>query len=117
MSGAGAGGGSGTTWREQMASVWAPIAVAAVAPVASADRSARLMVRSMPASSASRLAAGANGTAVAARAVILARPGDIELCALPRPASLGARPCPQAAQWYQARRTVTGPSTVSKVLA
>ncbi len=59
----------------------------------------------------------ANGTAAAARAVNLARPGDIDARAQRSSASLGARPCPQAAQWYQARRRVTGPTTVSMVLA
>jgi hypothetical protein len=35
--------------------------------------------------------------------------------ATPSSASLGAKPCPQAAQWYQVREMVTAPSTVSKV--
>jgi hypothetical protein len=60
MSGSGPGGGSGTTWREQVASVWAAIAAAVAAPVASALRSVRFVVRSMPARSASRPAALAN---------------------------------------------------------
>ena len=38
-------------------------------------------------------------------------PGDIEPRAAPSSASRGASPCPQSAQWYQARRKVTGPST------
>ena len=44
MSGSGAGGGRGITWREQIASAWAVMAAAAAAPSASADRSIRLAV-------------------------------------------------------------------------
>ena len=55
--------------------------------------------------------------AAAAGAVILASPGDSEARSMPSSASRGARPCRQSAQWYQARRTVTGPSTVSMTFA
>ena len=54
------------------------MAALAAAPSASADRSIRLAVRAIPASSASSRAAFANGTAAAARAVIARSPGDIE---------------------------------------
>ena len=99
MSGSGAGGGRGITWREQIASVWAAMSAAAAVPSASADRSIRLVVRPMPASSDSRLVALANGTAAAARAVILASPGDIEARSTPSSASRGTTPCPQPVQW------------------
>ena len=93
MSGSGAGGGRGTTCREQIASACAVMAAAAAAPPASADRSIRLAVSWMPASSASRPPALANGTAAAARAVIALSPGDIEACPTLSSASLGAIPC------------------------
>ena len=98
MSGSGAGGGRGTTCREPIASACAAMAAAAAAPSASADRSIRLVVKVIPASSASRRPALANGTAAAARAVIARSPGDIEARPAPSSASLGAIPrlhCPQ----------------------
>jgi hypothetical protein len=48
--------------------------------------------------SASRVPALANGTAAAARATIARKPGDIEARATASSPSLGATPCPQAAQ-------------------
>jgi hypothetical protein len=51
------------------------------------------------------------------RALILASPGDIVWPATPSSPSRGAGPCPQAAQWYQARLRVTGPSTVFTILS
>ena len=41
----------------------------------------------------------------------------IDCPATPSSASRGASPWPQAAQWYQARVRVTGPSTVSVTLS
>ena len=66
-----------------------------------------------PASFSGSRAAPANGPAAAARSFIAARPGDIDVPATPSSSSRGARPCPQSAQWYQARRRATGPGTVS----
>jgi hypothetical protein len=93
------------------------MAALAVLPSASADRSIRLAVSWTPASSASSPAALANGTAAAARAAIARSPGDKEAPVTASSPSLGTTPCPQFLQWYQARRSVTGPSTVSMVLA
>ena len=45
------------------------------------------------------------------------QPWDIDCPATPSSASLGASPCLQAAQWYQARVRATGPSTVSMTLS
>ncbi len=92
-------------------------AAAFAAPLASADLSTRLAVRCTPARSSSSPAAFANGPAAATLSFIAASPGDMDVPATPSPASLGARPCPQAAQWYQARVKVTGPSTVSMTLS
>jgi len=98
LSGSGPGGGRGTRVRAVIAAAWAWIAAAAAMPPASAWRPGRLPVSSIPASSPARPAPGANGTAAPARALILASPGDIVWPATPSPASLGARPCPQAWQ-------------------
>ena len=98
MSGSGAGGGSGTTWREQIASAWAlmPRGCGAVGfsgplhPLGGQRDAGQL----------GEQAAGlANGTAAAARAVILRSPGDIEAAATPSSASLGTMPCPHCPQW------------------
>jgi hypothetical protein len=88
-------------------------AAASAVPLASAARSTRLAVSRTPASFSSSRAAPANGPAAAARSFIAARPGDIDVPATPSSSSRGARPGPQSAQWYQARRRATGPSTVS----
>jgi hypothetical protein len=70
-----------------------------------------------PARSSSSLAALANGTAAAALLVIAASPGDMEAPVTPGSASRGASPCLHRAQWYRARRRVTGPSAVSMTLS
>jgi len=105
LSGSGEGG-SGTSLRAAMSA----------APPDSAARSTRLTVSRTPASSSSSRAAPANGPAAAARAFIAARPGDIDVPAMASSASRGARPWPQASQWYQALVTATRPRTVSKDL-
>ncbi len=110
-------GGSGTSLRAVIALARLRSAAAFAAPLASADLSTRLTVNCTPARSASSPAALANGPSAAARSVIAASPGDIDCPATPSSASRGARPCPQAAQWYQAREMVTGPSTVSITLS
>ena len=92
-------------------------AAACAAPLASAARSTRLAVRRIPARSCSSPAAFANGPAAAARSFIAVSPGDMDVPATPSSASRGAKPCPQAAQWYQARVRVTGPSIVSMTLS
>lgn len=71
---------------------------ATAAPSVSAERSIRLADNRIPASSASRSAAAANGCAAAARAVIERRPGDSDAPATPRSSSRGAIPCPHSAQ-------------------
>ena len=110
-------GGSGTSLRVVIALARLRSAAAFAAPLASADLSTRLAVRCTPARSASSPAAFANGPAAATLSFIAASPWDMDVPATPSPASLGGRPRPQAAQWYQARETVTGPGTVSKVLS
>ncbi len=87
-----------------------------ISPSASALRSTRLAVSSIPASSAKSRRAWANGDRAPTRATIRRSPGESEALATPSSVSLGARPPPQLGQWYQARRTVTGPSTVSRRL-
>jgi hypothetical protein len=116
LSGSGAGG-SGTSVRALIAAARSRAAAAAAAPLASADRSTRLAVRCTPAMVCSIADAFANGPSAAARSVIAASPGDMDCPATPSSASRGARPCWQAAQWYQARVRVTGPSTVSMTLS
>ena len=106
-------GGRGTTFREAMSRARSRPAAASAVPLASAARSTRLAVSRTPASFSSSRAAPANGPAAAARSFIAARPGDIDVPATPSSSSRGARPCPQSAQWYQARRRATGPGTVS----
>jgi hypothetical protein len=91
-------GGRGTTFREAMSRARSRPAAASAVPLASFSGSR---------------AAPANGPAAAARSFIAARPGDIDVPATPSSSSRGARPCPQSAQWYQARRRATGPGTVS----
>ena len=86
------------TCRAVIAAACASIAAAAAVPSASAWRPRRLPVSLIPASSPTRAAPGVNGTAAAARALILASPGDIVAPATPSSASRGARPCPQAGQ-------------------
>ena len=115
LSGSGPGG-SGTSLRAVIKAARWRAAAPCAAPLASAARSARLAVRRTPARSSSSPAAFANGTAAAALSFITASPGDKDAPATPSPASRGARPCPQAAQRYQARVRVTGPSTVSMTL-
>jgi hypothetical protein len=90
---------------------------ATAVPLASAALSTCLAVSRTPARSSSKAAAFANGPAVAAVSFIAASPGDIDAPATPSSASRGASPCPQAAQWYQARVRATGPSTVSMTLS
>src|ERR1035441_344446 len=116
MSGSGAGGGGGPGGAAT-AGPCSSIAAAAAAPSASAWQPRRLPVSLIPASSPTSPAPGGNGTAAAARALILASPGDIVSPATPSSASRGAKPCLQSLQWYQALLRVTGPSTVSKVLS
>jgi hypothetical protein len=72
---------------------------AAAPPAASADRSIRLGFNRIPARSASRSAAWANGAVAAARAVILRSPGDSEAPATPSSSSRGTTPRPHEAQW------------------
>ena len=91
-------GGSGTSFRAAIRAARPRAAAATAPPLASAARSARLTVSLTPASSSSRAAACANGTAAAARSFIAARPGDIDAPAAPSSASLGATPCPHSAQ-------------------
>ena len=110
-------GGSGTSLRAVIAAARSRSAAALAAPLASADLSTRLTVSCTPARSASSPAALANGPAAAARSFIAASPGDIDAPATPSSASLGARPWPHCSQWYQARVSVTGPSTVSVTLS
>lgn len=86
------------TWRAVIAAACAWTACAAAAPSAPARRPVRLPVSMIPASSPTSFAAAANGTAAAARSVILASPGDIVCPATPSSASRGAKPCPQALQ-------------------
>jgi hypothetical protein len=81
-----------------IAAACASITAAAAWPPASARRPARLPVSVIPASSLISVAAAANGTAAAARAVIFRSPGDIVCPATPSSPSRGAKPCPQAAQ-------------------
>ncbi|MGO8885161.1 MAG: hypothetical protein ACLQI7_15930 [Streptosporangiaceae bacterium] len=78
--------------RAAIAAACCSIAAAAAAPSASAWRPSRRPVSAIPASSPTRPAPGMNGTAAAARALILASPGDIVAPATPSPASRGARP-------------------------
>jgi hypothetical protein len=116
MSGRG-DGGSGTTFRSAISMARSRAKAACAAPLASAARSVRLTVRCTPARSWIMAAAPANGPAAAALPVITASPGDRDVPAVPSSASRGARPCPQAWQWYQARCSVTGPRTVSMTLS
>ena len=53
-----------------------------------------------PSRTSSSRAAFANGPAAAASSFIARSPGDMDAPATPSPASRGANPCPQAAQWY-----------------
>ena len=62
-------------------------------------RSIRLGVNRIPASSASRSAAVANGSAAAARAVMRRSPGDSDAPVTPSSSSRGTIPRPHAAQW------------------
>ena len=77
MPGGGPAGGRGMTWRAAIAAAPASILAAAARPSASARRRARSAVSLIPASSPTSFAAAVNGTAAAARSVILASPGDI----------------------------------------
>jgi hypothetical protein len=105
-----------------MSRALARCAAAAARPAASAARSTRLTVSRIPARPSSSPAARPNGTAAPAIAAIAARPGDIDRPATSSSASLGARPRPcfrprlHRAQWYQARRSRTSPTTVSTTL-
>ena len=87
------------------------------APLPSAALSTRLTVSRTPARTSSSRAAFANGPAAATSSFIARSPGDRDAPATPSPASRGANPCPQAAQWYHARVRVTAPSTVSMTLS
>jgi hypothetical protein len=82
-----------------MAADSAVIRAAAAAPSASADRSIRLGFNRIPANSANRSAALANGAAAPTRAVILRSPGDSEAPAIPSSSSRGTTPRPHALQW------------------
>ncbi len=86
-------GGSRLSRRPSIAAAPASITAAAARPSASARRPARLPVRVIPASSLTRRAAAANGTAAAARAVIFRSPGDMPCPATPSSSSRGASPC------------------------
>ena len=110
-------GGSGTSLRVVMSAARSRSAACWAMPLASAARSTRLTVSRTPARHSSSPDAFANGAAAAAWSFIAVSPGDMDAPATPSPASRGADPCSQGAQWYQARETVTGPSTVSKVLS
>ena len=79
--------------------------------------STRLTVSRTPARTSSSRAAFANGPAAAASSFIARSPGGRDAPATPSPASRGANPCPQDAQWYHARVRVTAPSTVSMTLS
>ena len=92
LPGSGPAGGSGMTWRAVIAAACASMLTAAAWPSASARRPARLPVSVSPASSPTSLAAAANGTAAAARAVIFRSPGDMPCPATPSCSSRGARP-------------------------
>ena len=72
---------------------------AATVPSCSALRSIRLVGNRIPASSANRSAAVANGVAAAARAVILRSPGDSDAPVTPSSSSRGTMPRPHEAQW------------------
>lgn len=98
MSGAGSTG-SGISSRKVIAAVRAAVVVSTRAPVASAARSTRLVVNSIPASSASRLLAFENGASAPTRATIAASPGESDPPATPSSSSSGSTPCPQAGQW------------------
>jgi hypothetical protein len=117
MSGIGSRGGSGITVRARSAVASAAPAALAAAPDASADRSIVLALTAIPARSASRAAALPNGTSAPARAIICARPSDRAVPAVPSCSSRGAKPASHPAQWYKARVTRPGPSTVVTVLA
>ncbi len=91
--------------RAVIAAAWASITRAA-APSASADQPTRLPVSVIPASSPTRAAALANGTAAAARAAIFRSSGDITWPVAPSSASRGARPCPH---WGSDTRRGGGP--------
>jgi hypothetical protein len=105
-------GGTGTIFRPLISPARSRTAPAAAAPLASAARSTRLEVSRTPARPSSRRDAFANGPAAAAWSFIAVTLGDMDAPATPSSVSCGARPCLQAAQWYQARARVTGPSTV-----
>jgi hypothetical protein len=117
MSGTGSGGGMGIISRARSAAASARVAARAAAPDASADRSIVLALMVIPARSAISAAALPNGTSAPARAVISRSPGDSGVPAAPSCSSRGANPRLHSAQWYQARSTRTGPSTVVMVLA
>ena len=102
--------------RARIAAASAAPAARAAAPDASADRSIVLALTAIPARSASSAAAWPKGTSAPARAIISRRPGDSGVPANPSCSSRGAKPCPQSRQWYQARITRTGPSTVVTAL-
>ena len=99
MPGSGPQGRAGITFLARIADDSASAAVRAAAPSASAERSARLTVRLIPAISSSSAAAFANGTAVAACAVIDRSPGDSDACSVPSSRSRGTTPCPHWRQW------------------
>ena len=92
-------GGSGLTRRSTIAVDSAAMRPAAAVPSFSAPRSIRLAGNRIPASSANRSATVANGTAAAARAVILRSPGDSDTPAAPSSSSRGTTPRPHEAQW------------------
>ena len=94
-----AGAGSTASVPHAIAADSVVMRLAAVVPSVSAERSIRLSDNRIPASSASRSAAVANGSAAAARATMRRRPGDRDASVTPRSSSRGTIPRPQAAQW------------------
>ncbi|MDA8202340.1 MAG: hypothetical protein M0Z49_06215 [Chloroflexi bacterium] len=69
-----------------------------------------------PASPARRALLSAKLTMAAAWPTMRVTAGESEVSATPSARSRGQVPCPQAAQWYQARESVSSPSAVVNVL-
>ena len=84
------------TWRAAIAAAPASISGRSGAAVGLGAAPRPLGGQPDPASSPTSFAAAVNGTAAAARPVILARPGDIVAPATPSSASRGARPRPHS---------------------
>ena len=92
LPGSGSAAGSSASVPAMTAAAWASMTAAAAWPSASARRPARLPVKVIPASSPISRAAAANGTAAAARAVILRSPADMPCPAICSWPSRGASP-------------------------